>query len=119
MKYPTTKCTECKQEFKFKPRIKRIGGIEIIYTECNHCKARYLSYVTNSQIRQRLMQTEKMRRQISIKKFTGADVGVIGDLTRSLNSYIETTRQMMKDCAVENNRTVSKVIERNTNSKTK
>ena len=55
MKYPKAKC-DCGKFFKFKPKTQTIDQVDIVYAECS-CGRRYLSYVADKEVYERIDNT--------------------------------------------------------------
>ena len=89
MKYPKAKCT-CGKRFKFKPRTKTIKGVDIVYGECK-CGKRYLSYVADSEIYERINQTETIPKE-------------------QYEDYVTETRRIMNEKKIQYQSLIVKVI---------
>lgn len=54
MKYGKCKCENCGNLFKIKPKEKVVSKVKIVFLECPQCKQRYLSYVEDAELKERM-----------------------------------------------------------------
>ena len=89
MKYPKAKC-DCGKSFKFKPKTQTIDGVDIVYAQCS-CGRRYLSYVADKEVYERIDNTCHIPAE-------------------QQHDYITRTREIMNDKKEEYQSLIDKVI---------
>lgn len=90
MRHPKARC-DCGKVFKFKPKTETINEVDIVYAECTECGKRYLSYVADTEVYERIDNT-----------------GLLS--AEQQHDYITETRRIMVDKKDEYRSIIAKVI---------
>ena len=71
-------CDQCGAEFNVAPHQRTEGDLDIVYLQCPHCKQEYLVSITDSVLRDAIVEYNK----IMLKARTTTDTEVSDDLAR-------------------------------------
>lgn len=86
-------CIQCSEQFEFEPKRQSVNDVVIVYLECPACEKRYLSFVEDQEIQNRLKKTKRLR---TIAGDQNKRPSQIKRAQAKLQDYVEDTRKIMK-----------------------
>lgn len=105
-KSPEIKCNECRRKFEFKPLEFIIGEYQGVYIQCPFCRNKYLSYISDNEIRERITHARILKQKVLSKDIPDSERNI---LVGEHYEYITRTRELMRHLLKEQNHLIDEI----------